>query len=448
MIRRLRNAPDCLLVLAAAVVLRLMFAALVRDTYDYDEFVILLLARDFAHGLTPYESFMFFHPPGILYIFRALTPLTDLWWPAGRVIVLMVDSATAILVWTLARTMFDRRAALFAGLSYAVCPLTLIAAVRVGQDPLVGFFGTLGLVFLVRRPSSWRAVTAGVCLAIGVWIKFPAALFVPVYLLAAPRRFHYVVLGGGLAIALLLAPFLPVWHSLYDQTVGFQRTRWSMALDTRLETAGLFWVVVNPFALAGLWRARRVPWLLAGYLAPVVFLFSSQVYYHYFVPFVPFAAILSGPVLVTALRASAARLLAVGTAVAVLAAVLIDEGGPAPLFVTAAHLSAIHKTIVAIDRETGATDRILADRYEYPYLANRTPLAHYFWNIGIIVNASFLERRVPRSRLVVLSEGASSGYPPGFVQYLDGRYPRTKTGTTTIWTVDGRSAGGEIAAGG
>jgi hypothetical protein len=75
----------------------------------------------------------------------------------------------------------------------------------------------------------------------------------------------------------------------------------------------------------------------------------------------------------------------------------------------------------------------LGDRDEYAYLAGRPSVAHYFWNVGVLVNARYLERRLSRAGAVVLSQGASSGYPAGFEQYLDARYPRVSTDATSVW---------------
>src|SRR5881409_445718 len=68
-------AKAALLIFALALGFRLLFAGIVSDTYDYDEFVVLLLARDFAHGAVPYRDFIFFHPPGILVLLRLIQPL-------------------------------------------------------------------------------------------------------------------------------------------------------------------------------------------------------------------------------------------------------------------------------------------------------------------------------------------------------------------------------------
>jgi hypothetical protein len=62
-------------------------------------------------------------------------------------------------------------------------------------------------------------------------------------------------------------------------------------------------------------------------------------------------------------------------------------------------------------------------------------LAHYFWNVGVLVNARYLEHRVSGARAVVLSYGASSGFPAGFTAYLDHHFPSVNTLANTIWWV-------------
>lgn len=424
---------DLVLVLGASLLLRALFAVLIGGTYDYDEFVILLLGRDFAHGATPYGDFMFFHPPGVLVLFRALAAPLDAWWPLGRCVSIAVDSVTAALVWSLARTHFPPRTALIAGLVYALSPLALISASRIGQDPLITMLGALGLCLLLRV-RSWRGgVAAGLCLGAAMWIKYPALYFLPVYFLAAPRRLIIYGPVAGLTLGALLLPFHAEWSQLYFQTVTFQRTRWHMETDIRVSTALLYWIAVNPFALPGLVRRPRPLWALGGFVLGGVFLASSQVYYHYFVPVVPFAAVLSAPV-IARLSGRALRTLAIA-AVAILAgwAALVNLGGPSPLFVTAAHLADVRPVVAILTKHTRPGDAVLADRYEYPYLARRRALAHYFWNVGVLVNARYLETRLPGARAAVMSYGASSGFPAGTRAYLDSRYRRTDTGTASVW---------------
>lgn len=417
-----------------ALCVRLLFGRLIANTYDYDEFVLLLLARDFAHGAVPYRDFMFFHPPGALIWLRALEPLTALWWPWARVLTSAIDSATAVMVLVVGCRVFDRRTGLAAGLVYVASPLALVSSVRVGQDPLITALGMLGLTALLIGPERRWAVAAGVCLGIATWIKYPALFFAPVYLLLAPRRFLWVSTGTVCSCAALLAPFSGQSHELYAQTVSFQHTRWSMSLTQRIETVAIFWLALNAPAIPSL--VRRVPmWLVAGFGLGGLFVFVPQVYYHYFVPVVPFAALLAG---VTLARFRNRRPVLVALAIIVpslLAALVIDQGGYSPLYVTAARLSDVEPTVRLVDATSTPHESVLADRFEYAYLSHRPALAHYFWNVGVLVNARYLERRVSGARVVVMSSGASSGYPTGFTAYLDQRFERVNKPTTTVWLV-------------
>lgn len=421
-----------LIVLAAALLLRVVFALLIANTYDYDEFVLLLNGRDYAHGAVPYRDFMFFHPPGMLVLLRTVEPLTALWWPLARGMMLVIDTATAGLVWYLGRRLYGSRGGVAAGLLYALNPLALIAAVRVGQDSVITALGMAGLVLLLINHSWKNAVLAGACLALALWIKYPAVYFLPIYILVAPRRTAGMALGLILAGAVLFLPYHAEIHALLNQTVQFQRTRWSMDFSTRIETTALFWLAVNPLALVAL-RRRAPLWAAAGFVLGGLFVFTSQVYYHYFVPVVPFAALLGAPAALYFTRLPRLALVAMIGSVALVWGLIIDLGGQSPLFVTTARLSDIQPTIRLLDCTTQADAAILADRYEYPYLANRQAVAHYFWNVGVLVNAKYLEQSLSHAQAMVLSYGASSGYPAGLVAYLNTHYRRVETRANTVW---------------
>src|SRR5579884_1855970 len=213
-----------LFVFAVALAARLLLGWLIRDTYDYDEFVVLLLGRDYAHGWVPYSGFMFFHPPGILVALRVLQPLVSAWWPSARILSSLLDSCTAVLVWAVGRNLYGDRTSVAAGLLYAISPVALISGVRVGQDPIITFLGVAGLALLVLKRGWYSAVFAGVLLGIAVWVKYPAVYFAPVYLIAAPRRGLASVVAAAGSLCLLIAPFHEQWSQLYFQTVTFQRS--------------------------------------------------------------------------------------------------------------------------------------------------------------------------------------------------------------------------------
>lgn len=421
-----------------AVTVRLVFLLLTADTYDYDEFVVLLLGRDTAHGAVPYRDFEFFHPPGVLALFAILQPLTHVWWPTARIIMVGVDSISAVLVWRVGLLLYSRREALFAGLLYGLSPVALISAVRVGQDPLITALGLAGVYLLLSEESSRNAVIAGVCLALAVWVKLPGVYFLPIYLLLAPRRTPALLTGFVMGVIVLFLPYYGEFHQLYDQTVTFQRTRWTMPAEQRFETTALYWLVASLPAIAGLYLRRAPAWLSAGFLLGGLFALSSQVYYHYFLVVVPFAALLGGACIERVFRRRVAYFWATGIAIVSVWGVFIQHGGPTPLYVTAAHLSDIAPTVQLLEDKTQPRTPILADRFEYAYLAERPALAHYFWNVGVRVTARTLENRVSHADAVVLSYGASSGYPAGFEDFLNARYPRTSTPVTTTWILTGK----------
>lgn len=446
---------DPLVVVLFTVGLRLIFALLTANTYDYDEFVILLLGRDFAHGAVPYRDFMFFHPPGVLVLFRLIEPITSLWWPLGRLLMIPVDSVTAVLVWYIARLMYVRsdstdaspplplsssaspepvrKVALAAGLLYAGSPLALISSVRVSQDALITMLGVAGIAFLLARPSHKAALAAGLCLALAIWIKYPAVVFLPAYLVLAPRRILTILIATVAGLTLLFLPFLPQLHQMYEQTVTFQQSRWRMALNQRLETAALYWLLVNALALLSFARYRLPLWLSVGFATGLLFVLGAQVYYHYFVPIIPFGALLGGRLVGTLGRLQGRLLALVGVIVLLAFGLAIANGGSSPLYVTAAHISDLQPTVQLLKDGTRRSDGVLADQYEYAYLANRPALDHYFWNVGVLVDAQYLEQRLPKRGAVVLSYGASSGFPPGFTAYLASRYHRVRNKSNTVW---------------
>lgn len=429
----------CVFVIALG--LRLAFALAIGGTYDFDEFVLLLLGREYAHGATPYTGFRFFHPPGMLLLLRALEPLTAAWWPSARVVMLVADSLTAVLVARAASRLYGGREALAAGLLYATSPLALISAVRIGQDPMITLFLALSIVLLFELPSMRGAVLAGFCVAAAMWIKYPAAAFLPAIALLAGRRWPALMAGAGVGLIALLAPFWASLHPLYQQTVRFQQTRWRMHLGLRLATALIWWLGVNPLAVWGSVQRREI-WPRVGFATGVLFLFAAQTYYHYFVPIVLFAALLGGPLAVRLFGRAPRLAVALGVAIPALWAAIAVGGGPSPLYVTAAHLSDVYPTVRLLRERTGSSDPVLADRLEYAYLAGRPALDDYFWNVGPLVNAQWLERRLGGAHAVVVSYGASSGFPRGFSRWLDRRFQRTNTGTTTIWWLDRPRSGG------
>ncbi len=432
---------DGLIVLAWALALRLVFAALTADTYDPDEFVVLALSRDLSHGAVPYRDFMFFHPPGVLNLFGVLQPIVSLWWPLARITTLLIDSLTAVMVWRIGVLVYGRRQGLAAGLIYGASPIALLAAVRVGQDPMITALGMAGLLILLST-KTWRGgILAGACLGVAVWFKYPAALFLPVYLIAAPRRAWIIVLATAATLIAVFAPSVHQLNSLYADSVDWQLFhRPHTDLLRRLAAVLSFWLVLNPIALPAVFKGRHPRWILAGFALGGLFLFTSEVYYHYFVPVVPFAALLAGPLLAGVLQ-RAPRLI-FGGAVAVLALwvgalnVQVVQQGLGIL-----QLSTMNSAVQVLDRSTTRSQRILTDQFEYAYLAPRRSVTDYFWDMRNMTNVHSLEQKLPMTAAVVTTAGADPSYPAGFLHYLqERRYTRVRLKAATVWLAPRRAS--------
>lgn len=417
-----------------ALGLRILFALLTSGTYDADEFVLLGLSRSFAHGAVPYRDFMFFHPPGVLVMLRALQPLIHLWWPSARVLPLLADTTTAGLTWHIGRQLYGRRAGLTAGLLYGASPLALITAVRLTQDSIVTTCGVAGLALLLTRRSQRAALLAGACLALAVWIKYPALLFLPIYLLAAPRRAPAILLSTLAVGALLFAPFVPTLHALIQQTIVWQRDRSPMALNLRLQNLAVYWLLLSAPAIPGLFVVRHPRWLVAGFFLGGAFVLAPQVYYHYLVPVIPFAALLAAPLIVRFVPMVRVALLPAALALTVAWGLAVELGDSTlRLAATASHFSEIRPVIQFLDRTTPPGAYVLTDRMEYAYLAQRPNSADYFWNMHNVVSAAYLMRRLDAVRVVVVTDGPTT-YPDGFVDYLaDHAYRKRDVGTTDVW---------------
>jgi len=444
-----RSAPvtwrrDLVSVFLVAAALRLVAGVMLSGTYDYDEFIQLALSRQFAQGLHPYRDFVFFHPPGALLVGRALDPLTELWWPAARVFTGLIDAATAALTSVIAARYLARRPAMAAGLLYAASPLTLISGVRIGPDPLIAFLGVAGLCVLLRSRSAGGALVAGVLLGLAIGTKYTAVLLLPAYVAAAPRRAWASVAGASAGLALLLAPYLPTAHALLQQTVVFQSGRSGMGVPERLATAALYWLAVAPLAVIGM--GRRTPvWVKIGFLAGGALLFTPQTYYHYFVLFAPYAALLSAPVLCS-LRWPAHRTVAMLMAYGLAWVTVVVTGNDRPLLITAARLAEVAPTAELLQDQTPAGGLVMADRYEYPFLAGRSPLTPYFWNVRTLVKGSTLMRQLPCAAAVVEARGASSGYPQGLTTYLDRHYRAVRSEGATVWVLAPRRSAHQSAS--
>lgn len=415
-------------IFVAALLLAGVYALVTRATFDYDEFVVLMLGKALANGSTPYRDFTFFHPPGILVVLALLNPLIQHSWLWGRVPSIVLDAGTCSLAYLIANRLYRRETvALAAGLLCASSPIMLITGTRIFQDDYVGFFGLLAVYLLLINPTRRFAVFAGICLGVAFFFKFPAVLIGPACLmLAGKRRAGYLVGAAVVAVLVLIIPLAPEIPKFIADTIGFQTGRSSQPLQIKFLGVVLGLIVLQPLGFFGLFTKPRHPWLVVAYLSAFLYLLTPQVYYHYLEAFVPFASILGAAylgslprlnprALVPAVAAGALALTALWTGLVYWGA---QDGGQVPLHMTVALLSSEKQMISYVEKIVPPGGAVLDDRPEVAYVARRQNLDEYFWNISDIENYTDLIAGTLKIRYIVHSYGSSSGFPAGFLEFL------------------------------
>ena len=497
---RTQAAFACLTFLAS-LALTGLYDLVAGGTYDYDEFVYLLLGHGVSSGRLPYRDFLFYHPPGILMVMGFLQPLIHQWWAWGRVLSLLLSAGTCALVYLTSRRFLPRTTSLIAALLFACDPILLVSGTRILPDVYVMFFTFLGIYLLLvasgqsdggqrnqgdldgrlksssapngtvpsnvsswdlpsaarsllqlREPDgtvAWRlwmlSVAAGVCFGIGVWFKYPAALAVPAALLLARRRSLAFLAAMAVTALILFAPFVSTLHHLYDDTVVYQQSRFTYPLGIRLGSILLFAVLLQPLAVFGAAIRPVRWWLLAGYAAAILYLGSSQVYYHYMLPIVPYAAILGAIFIASLSKENIARLLppvAAGSIGVTLlwAAMMQFTPGNYPFHITSAQTASVAPVSAYIDRHVPPGSQIFDDQPDLPVLAYRANCDNYFWSDSTVATHSQIQFCLLHARYVIHFFAHGSGFPPGFLYRaydasgippgsVDDKYRRTQAGS-------------------
>jgi hypothetical protein len=478
----------------ASLTLTGMYELIASSTYDFDEFVYLLLGRGVAAGHLPYRDFLFYHPPGILVVMAAMQPLLNHWWAWGRGISILLSAATCGLVYLTARRFLTHIQAVVAALLLACNPIMLVTGTRIMPDVYVMFFTFLGVFLLlpaggldrtavenlrVRDLMRWVteaasrlpqialslipthadlteqdsrrdwlcAVLSGASFGFGIWFKYPTVLALPAALLLARRRSLVFLLSMAITTVLLFSPFLASHAQLYQDTVVYQQSRFTYPLGIRLTSILLFAVLLQPLAVFGMFTRPVRWWLVAGYASVFLYLASSQVYYHYMLPAAPFASIL-GAVYLTRLRWPSPRVLAAYVAAGAVATTLIWAAimtytpGNYPFHITSAHTANVDLVARYIDHHVPKGQAILDDQPDLPVLAYRPNCADYFWSDASVITHTQLQNCLDRVHYVVHFFGSGSGYPPGFLYpdsdgsgiapgAVDDKYRRVEVGSAT-----------------
>jgi 4-amino-4-deoxy-L-arabinose transferase-like glycosyltransferase len=159
--------------LAALTSVRLAGNALANTDLFFDEAQYWFWSRELAFG---YYS----KPPLIGWVIRGATEICGSGEACIRAPSALFHAGTAILVFLIAKSLYDARIGFWAGLSYATLPGVSLSSSLISTDAPLLFFVALALFSLVklRESTDWRwAVLLGVAIGFGFLAKYAMAYF-------------------------------------------------------------------------------------------------------------------------------------------------------------------------------------------------------------------------------------------------------------------------------
>lgn len=183
-------------------------------------------------GLVPYRDFAVEYPPGVLpfVLAPALLGRGTFSVPAFVALLVAVDTAALLALWVL-----RGRGASSAGV---VAWLVLPPALGVVLYGRLDLLPAVAVVLSLERANARRWTASGVWLGLGAAAKLVPALFLPLLLLAAGRRWPQALGGAVAGIAVAWLPYLADTPALWRNVVGYHAARgihleslWGSALN-------------------------------------------------------------------------------------------------------------------------------------------------------------------------------------------------------------------------
>ncbi|MGN6608622.1 MAG: hypothetical protein ACTHMS_16630 [Jatrophihabitans sp.] len=232
------------LVIAATARLSVLVHGGWRGSFGYDPAVYFAGADALIHGRMPYTDFVLIHPPGVLLAlapFAALAHIvTDqVAFTVANVAFALLGALAAVLVTRIARRIGLGRAALVAGLTYALWFGVVQAEYLARLEPLGAVLFLTGLLLVVpdaegRLRSSRALVLGGAALGattcVKIWWSVPVVAVVLWLAVRTGRRGPAlrVLLGAGAGLLLVDGPFLlasprAMWTSIVSDQLGRPR---------------------------------------------------------------------------------------------------------------------------------------------------------------------------------------------------------------------------------
>lgn len=293
--------------LLGAIVFVLHLPAFAYAVFDNDEAYIGVVAKVINHGGTLYVDAVDRKPPGVFYLYDwtfDLLHTNALWGP--RMLAVICQTVTAILVWQIAKRRFGDRAGAIAGLFSALASTTLLPADAQSANFEVFMMPFICGAFLLADRE--RPAAAGLTLGVATMMKQTAAItLIPLVWMAwkAKRWKGIALLAGSFAIpivvCLVVFPTGDFWFWVFG---GANSGYLEIGGGILLVLGRMFWMtpvlaILNIGILMVLpraWRHRRTDrdlwlWVLS---AAIAIISGTRFFGHYYWQILPPLCVLAG----------------------------------------------------------------------------------------------------------------------------------------------------------
>ncbi len=209
------------IVVALALATRLLWVVLVPSK-PVGDFAMYIEAADHLIEHRAFDS-EYVYMPGYVYLVAAVRAMGG-GWTAVKLITVVPAGLCAGAVFAIAARLWDRRAAVAAGVAYALWPAGIVMCSVTGTDVIASVVITAAIAIMVCTPRErlWSAVALGVLIGAAAWIRAVALLLIPasvigIHLLAVPWRaaLRQAAITGVVAFVVLVP-----WAARNQQRYG------------------------------------------------------------------------------------------------------------------------------------------------------------------------------------------------------------------------------------
>ena len=297
-----------ILAFGCMVRLRLRDLPLERDEGEYAYAGQLL-----TQGVPPYSQAYNMKFPGMYVIYAIIIASLGHTIAAIRIGLLIANAATTVLLYFLARRIFDRIAALIAAASYTLFALEpTLLGLYAHATHFVNLAVVAALLLLARDRRRMEIVAAGALFGLAILVKQQAAAFALFAVFWRPRKALPLVTGGAIVgvISAALLLFSGVFARFWFWTVKYATEYVTSAAASQgwlllaTTTKAIFYFAPLLWLTAGAGlvaifvdkesRDRRK--FAVGYTLAAIIAISPGFYFreHYFIVLLPIAAMLTG----------------------------------------------------------------------------------------------------------------------------------------------------------